>query len=117
MSRFFIVLLGLFLFLHSSCYKSPTKELAEGLIAEPKLIKVLADVHLAEGFLVDVGNIQKKDSLAAVYYGTIFKLHGVDSASFAETMQNYMQNPAALARVYEKVLQELQIKDAEFHKK
>jgi hypothetical protein len=54
--------------------------------------------------------------VAAVYYGTIFKLHQIDSVSFEATMQNYMQNPAALARVYEKVLQELQIKDAEIRK-
>jgi hypothetical protein len=91
--------------------------IADGLIEEEKLVAIMADIHVAEGYLADVAIMEEKDSLAAIYYGTIFEIHKVDSVIFDRTLQNYMQNPTALAQLYEKILQLLQTKDAESRKK
>jgi hypothetical protein len=100
----------------SSCYESPEQPLGEGLIEEEKLVALMADIHLAEGYLADVAIMAEKDSLAAIYYGTIFEKHKVDSVIFDRTLENYMQNPTALAQLYEKILERLQTKDAESRK-
>ena len=100
----------------SSCYQSPVQPLGDGLIEEEKLVALMADIHLAEGYLADVAVMAEKDSLAAIYYGTIFEKHKVDSVIFDRTLENYMQNPTALAKLYEKILERLQTKDAESRK-
>lgn len=103
------------LLLFGGCYKAPVEPLLTGteadklLIAEEKMVDVLADVHLAEGLLMNVPNAQTKDSLARVYYGQIFRHYSVDSTQFNYTMQRYMQNPELLHGLYERILQKTQV--------
>lgn len=67
-----------------------------------KMVEVLTDVHLAEG-LMQGEMIDRKDSLAAVYYRRIWAKHGVEAADFYESYQAYVQRPKEMEAIYDSV--------------
>ncbi len=109
------LMLALLIFL--GCYRAPVEPVATDternklLLSEEKMLPLLVDVHLAEGLLIGVPQASTKDSLAGIYYGQIFAMHGVERAQFDYTMQRYMQNPEALHALYERVLQKIQLEE------
>ncbi len=85
----------------TACKKKQGLPLDEG-----KAVKILADIHIAEAALKPISGAGK-DSAAALVYQQIRSIHGVDQATI-DTMLAYLkQNPEELARVYEKVMVEL----------
>ena len=91
-----------------SCYREP--KFPEAALDKEKMTAILADVHLAEAKLASMGNSSQgqRDSVAALYYASIFKIHKVKPEDFDNSMDAYMQNPKVLSQIYEKVLEKLQ---------
>lgn len=82
---------------------------------ETKLIEVLCDVHIAEAAMRNLPEM--RDSLGAVYYEQIYKIHKIDGAVFRETMELIRKRPAELRRIYTKVTEMLTIKEKEISAK
>lgn len=67
-----------------------------------KMIAVLTDVHLAEG-LMQGEMIDRKDSLAAVFYRRIWAKHGITEVDFYESYQAYVRLPKEMEVIYDSV--------------
>ncbi len=82
-------------------------------IAADKMQAVLSDIHLAEGLLATVEDKTERDKIIKIYYGQILSKHKVSTADFEQSMQAYFRSPIKLAALYEKVLADLQQKEAQ----
>lgn len=91
----------LILFVTVSC-QSDTIDLP---IENEKLVKILADMHVAEGLLQDETQAVK-DSLSPKYYEQIFVKYGVKRADFDTTMSRLGVRPHMMEKIYEKVVEE-----------
>ncbi len=125
MHRVFLVV-TLFLFSCSSAEKETLPEPAD-LIAEEKMMQVLADVHLLEATLAirspQAPNprmpmdphrdttvraiVQEVMNKEPIGYYDIFKKHGITRKQFEASMQWYSSEPARLNALYDKVIVEL----------
>ncbi len=68
-------------------------------ISEEKLIKILVDVHTAEG-VTQAENQNIRDSITAIYYMQIFEHHGITRKDFDSTMAIYARNPVQFDSVF-----------------
>ncbi|MDZ4681435.1 MAG: DUF4296 domain-containing protein [Saprospiraceae bacterium] len=75
-------------------------------IEESKLVPLLVDVHIAEVAIQDA-TATAKDSIAELWYGYVFKQHGVEQESFEQTMRALRKDPKRIGKLYEKVQEEL----------
>lgn len=71
-------------------------------LSAEQMIEVLTDVHLAEG-LMQGEMIDRKDSLAAVYYSRIWAKYDIEEVVFYESYQAYTQRPKELEAIYDSV--------------
>lgn len=77
-------------------------------IAEDTMIKILADVHIAEAALATFKK-QKRDSLAPVYYNQIYAIHNTDSSTYNTTFEILQNEPTRFNKLYEAVFERLAI--------
>jgi len=108
----FIFQLLIFLGCGAAVTNNPIAEV-QPTIAADKMQSVLSDIHLAEGLLATIADKTERDSLAKAYYGQILAKHQLKSADFEQSMQAYFRSPIKLAALYEKVLADLQQKEAQ----
>jgi hypothetical protein len=83
-------------------------------ISEETFIRILADIHTAEG-AAEGELMATKDSLLRTYYAQILKKHGVSSADFDSTFAIYTRQPVAFDSVYSAVMREVQKIDTTQH--
>ncbi len=67
---------------------------------------LLVDVHIAEVAIQDA-TTTAKDSVAELWYGYVFKQHGVEQEAFEKTMNVLRKDPKRIGKLYEKVQEEL----------
>jgi hypothetical protein len=104
------VICFLLVFLLTGC----ASEQAEPLpIAEDELIKLMFDVHIAEGALSQHPGGPSKDSLAAVYYDQVTKIHKISRADLDTCLVILQRNPELAKDTYEKVLEMVEKKRIE----
>ena len=85
-----------------------------GLIPESKLVNILADIHLADAvsFSPDFkSSFRRLDSVT--YYESILKKYSISRQQFDSTVAWYSAHPVQYDKVYEKVLNQLNLKQAE----
>lgn len=71
------------------------------VMPEKKLVKVLVDIHLADGIAVTTPRSFAQQSLdSAVLYSAVFTKHRINRAIFDSTMSYYTQKPNKLQQVY-----------------
>jgi hypothetical protein len=107
MPRWWSIAGAVCLFLLCSCRPRPVRLPLEDEV----LIRVLADVHIAEAALQNLLG-KTKDSLANVYYEQICEIHGVDRALLDSSMLLLQNNPNRLEGIYVEVMKELERLDA-----
>ncbi|NUN99774.1 MAG: DUF4296 domain-containing protein [Saprospiraceae bacterium] len=90
-------------FLGISCGKDGSKA---PVIPESKLVSLLVDVHIAEVAIQDAP-AAAKDSVAALWYGYVFKQHNVQKEDFEQSIKALRSDPKRIGKVYEKVQEEL----------
>lgn len=81
-------------------------------ISNEKMIAVLVDVHVAEAAMQNLSNNQK-DSIAQVYYGQIYQIHGLTKEQFAADIDYVTHHPKLMENLYSKVLENLGKREAE----
>ena len=103
MSRFFIVIvLSIILF---SCKSGVPKNIIQPAAME----NVLFDIHVVDGYSTVYSGITN-DSLKKIiapYYKGIYKKHGIDSASYHNSLDYYYNHPELLKTMYDNVSKKL----------
>lgn len=102
MTRLLIVILSVFLLVACNKEKVP-----EGIIARKKMVPLLCDFHLAEGYLSSLP-IDSSRLLTKNYYASIFKKYNTDSAGFNKSLVFYSKDPRVLSEIYGEVQKRLQ---------
>lgn len=95
--RFFYLFLFSILLL-TSCVKQSEKL----PIAEPELIKILADIHLAEAAFQNLSS-SAKDTLAYQYYDQIYQIHEVKKENVDSCLAIMNREPERFYEIYAKV--------------
>lgn len=113
MKTYLFFLLTILAFTCTACYKQVNTNVPADALPKEKMIAILTDVHLAEGYLAGLSSHEEKDTLAGIYYASIFKIHEIDSATFNYNMNAYMKAPNDLLAVYNEVLKNLEKDDSQ----
>jgi len=71
-------------------------------IPEPELIKILADIHLAEAAFQNLST-STKDTLAYQYYDQVYQIHEVEKESVDSCIAILNRNPELFYDTYAKV--------------
>jgi hypothetical protein len=108
MKRRFITLIALIIALFS-CQNSN-----KAPISETTFIRILADMHTAEG-AAEGEFASSKDSLLRIYYVQILKKYEVTQTDFDSTLAVYSRQPVVFDSLYSNVLREIQKIDTTTH--
>ena len=71
------------------------------------MVKVLADIHLAEAAMQNLYGTGK-DTTSVSYYREIYAIHGINHALFDSSMSVMRHHPDYAVKVYRKVMAELE---------
>jgi hypothetical protein len=77
------------------------------LIQPDKMALVLHDIHIFDGYVNTISNIDTPKAVAASYYLGIYKKFAVDSALFARSMSYYNAHPKVMNEIYDEVVKRL----------
>ena len=101
----------------SSCSGRRSKS-SVAILSEQKMVELLVDTHLADAMLyVDNSRADEKRDKALFYYPSVLEKYGITKARMDSSVAWYMRNPAAYARIYEQVIQDLEKRKAAEKKK
>lgn len=73
-----------------------------------KMQNILYDIHVVDGYISTISNLDSSRKVASAYYKGIFKKYGIDSAKHAQSMKYYYAHPAELAEVYKVIFNKLE---------
>jgi hypothetical protein len=79
-------------------------------IEEAKMAEMVTDVHIIEAYLQNVG-AKQRDSVKTVLYQELFDIYKIDTTEFYKNQRIYYNNPEAVEKLYEEVLNNLAEKD------
>lgn len=108
MKRLLAFFLSLIFF--GSC-DSETKP--KGMIGREKMVEVLTDVHLVNGYTSTVMNLDTIKQVTANYLNVVYKKHQVDSIQFKKSLRYYSEHPKMLSEIYDQVIKKLETKEKE----
>ena len=96
------------LFLLTACQKN---KLPEGVLDEQRMINVLADISVVDGYMstlmyTDTLRIEGKN-----YYATVYKNHNISKEVFDKSLKYYSNQPVLLDSMYSKVTRKLEAKE------
>lgn len=93
------------IFLGESCQNS---EIELPTIEETKMVKILADVHLAEA-MIQQNKSSQRDSIGANLYQKIFFIHQVEEKDFYQSLKYYTSTPGIMENIYDQVIEEMKL--------
>jgi len=105
-----LLLLSTMFFFTVSCNRPE----AGGLLPAGRMVDLLAEVHLLDGYL----NTLPFDSSRRVIdglYERLFEKYGIDSVSFRENVSHYLGNPIVSKELYVDVTKKLKEFDRQLH--
>ena len=102
-----------FLFVIASCKQSDEVQKPEGLLTQDEMVAVLTDIHLIEG--ARTGLVIMGDSVGGVneHYKAFFEKHNVTQAQYDSSFVYYSKNPVVFDKIYERVIENLSLIEAE----
>lgn len=83
------------------------QERPEGIIPQEAMVPLLADFHLAEGYLSTLP-LDSSRLMANSFYASVFERHQTDSAQLQQSLIYYSERPQVLNSIYDNVQAELQ---------
>jgi hypothetical protein len=111
MKQIRILLLSLFFF--AAC---DDKGLREGVLEEQKMINVLTDLTIIDGYMSALMYTDSVRVGGKNYYATIYRKHGISKAVFDKSMKYYSTQPARLDSMYSKVTRKLETQEKKLNK-
>lgn len=98
--------------LMNACVPQPKPQ---PIIPEKKLVGILKDLMIVDAGINRTTDPKfNKDSLAAPYYQAVYKKYGVSYFEFYASLIQYQDNPTDMDSLYVKVLEQLQMEQAQF---
>jgi len=83
------------------------------ILSEKKMSELLIDTHLADAILfIDKSRADEKRDKGLFYYPSVLEKHGITKAQMDSSVAYYMRNPAAYARIYDRVMKDLESRQA-----
>ena len=107
----FLTLIIFFIFI-SGCKTGIPKE----IIQPDKMDKVLFDIHVVDGYLGTITNVDTAKIIASSYYKGIYKKFGIDSALYNKSMDYYYAHPTLLNEIYTKVEKSFALENSKLEK-
>ena len=91
---------------------------ADSLISPEKMIHILADMQVLEAGL----NFERNDGAqvkekSVFYYNGLFKKYKISRSRYDANLKYYSQNPMEMAKMYDKVIREIEIRQKSFPSK
>lgn len=83
----------------------------EGIVERNKMVDVLTDVHLVNGYSSTVMDLDTVKKVTATYLNMVYKKHGIDSVQFKKSLQYYSRNPQMLSEMYDQVIKKLETQE------
>jgi len=77
------------------------------LIQPDEMSLMLHDIHLFEGYVTSITNIDTARSVAAGYYTAIYKKYHTDSAQYTRSLNYYVAHPKIMEQIYKDVTSKL----------
>ena len=111
MKRLYFLLLPLLIL--TSCNQS---KLPEGVLDEQRMINVLADLSVIDGYM---SSLMYTDTLrieGRSYYATVYKNHNISKEVFDKSLKYYSNQPVLLDSMYSKVTRKLEAKERYLNK-
>lgn len=95
--------------------KQPLPDIPSDVLPTEKMVKILADMHIADAVAENKKANEGKDNVALSkdYYRQIYKIHNVTEEEFRRSYKFYEDNPGWMDKVYVQVITELSKKQAE----
>jgi len=84
----------------------------KGVLEKKKMIEVLTNVHLADGYASSLYSDSSRNTIAAMY-GSIYKKYNTDSLGIRKSLEYYSRNPAELKVMYETIVKNLEALEKE----
>ncbi|HKG05907.1 MAG TPA: DUF4296 domain-containing protein [Pedobacter sp.] len=72
-----------------------------------KMALLLHDIHVFDGYITNVTNIDTAKKVAAGYYNAIYKKYDTDSATYVRSLKYYTVHPKEMTQIYTKVTDQL----------
>ena len=101
------------LLLLTACQKN---KLPEGVLDEQRMINVLADMSVIDGYM---SSLMYTDTLrieGKSYYATVYKNHNISKEVFDKSLKYYSNQPVLLDSMYSKVTRKLEAKERYLNK-
>ncbi|MEY4875114.1 MAG: hypothetical protein RI955_8 [Bacteroidota bacterium] len=109
MKKYFL-LIGAY-FILSCNHHSPILIADDGIIQKDTMIKLLADMHLADATVQDLKlSVDSSKHTYKMYYEQIFNRYNTNTKQFKKSLQYYTQHPDEMDMMYEKVIEEIGLK-------
>lgn len=87
------------IFLSFFIFISCSKRKPDGILSESKIIDVLTEVSLVDGYLNTIPNDSSQRMMPALY-DVIFKKYKIDSATFVKNLDFYFADPNLTEKIY-----------------
>jgi len=84
------------------------QKIPKDIIPPDKMQYILYDIHVVDGYISTISNLDSSRKVASAYYKGIFKKYGIDSAKHAQSMKYYYAHPAELSEVYKVISNKLE---------
>jgi hypothetical protein len=99
-----------FALIAGSCSSRPG---SSGILEEKKMVELLVDIHLTDAVLyTNNGMADVKRDKSLYYYPSVLEKHGITKAQMDSSVAWYTRHPPSLTRVYEKVIKDLEKRQA-----
>ncbi len=82
-------------------------DIPENIIEPQKMRDILVNIHYVDGYLTTFSNADSAQKIGSVYYNSIYKKFGIDSAKYSTSLNYYNDNPDMLNKIYKEVTAEL----------
>jgi len=111
MKAFKLFILGLFLIV--SCKDN---ELPKDLIEEQKMIKIIADLHIIDGYMATLVYTDSTRINGKNFYASVYKSHNTTKAEYEKSLKFYSMDPVRLDSMYNRVEDLLAVKERKLNK-
>jgi len=96
-------------FIIFSCGKEKTPE---GLLSEDKMVNMLIDIHMVEGFVSSFPiHYDSSAKLYPMLEKRVFDQHQVADSVFKESLEYYLKDVRAMNRIYDRVIDTLSMRE------
>ncbi|MGV8879161.1 MAG: DUF4296 domain-containing protein [Sphingobacteriaceae bacterium] len=88
-------------------------QVPDGIIKEDKMIPLLIDIHLVDGYIYNMMN-RPNDTVRKIamnMYAAVYRRHQTDSIQFKKSFKYYSSRPEQLSKMYDVVVKKMNVRN------